>query len=395
MNLKKFMSTLTAAALATGAISVNAFANDKTTIFIAGDSTACNYGTDDNYAVPRAGWGMYLSSFIDDDIEVKNYAKSGRSSKSFAAEDNYTQLMSELGEGDYLLIQFGHNDQKKSSDEDLATRYTSPEGGINDEGSFKNSLYTSYIKPALDKGATPILLTPIPRYKFNEDGSIADSHGQYDDDVRELAEELDIDCLDVNTDISKVYDNHADDAVMMHAIYKDNTKGSDGLDTTHLNHLGGRAVAALVASELSFVDTDKTLVVKAPEDYLTITRADFAAELVRLMGAEKDGEAFADVTDEAYSKALTTAKTIGLAKGDGNNNFMPNRALTDEELKILVQRFCSINNISDADCNDIIASLTYETTIENSYMAYNKLYSALNGQSEGAAQTDDQIEKVE
>ncbi|MBR1736681.1 MAG: hypothetical protein IJ736_06640, partial [Firmicutes bacterium] len=168
----------------------NVFADDTAKkIYIVGDSTACIYGKDDKYAIPRGGWGMYFQDFLKDGPEVIDLALSGRSSKSFTSEEEYQKLKDELGSGDYLIIQFGHNDQKKSSDEDLEKRYTDPEGGKDDEGSFKNSLYTNYIKLAQDKGAKPIILTPVTRRSFDEKGKIKDVHGLYDDAVRELASE--------------------------------------------------------------------------------------------------------------------------------------------------------------------------------------------------------------
>ena len=151
-----------------GAFNVtSAFASDETNIFIVGDSTSCIYGYDDNYALPRAGWGMYLGDFLRSKYHVEDFAMSGRSSKSFATEDNYKKLLSEMNEGDYVLIQFGHNDAKKSNENDLKNRYTDSEGDINTEGSFKNSLYKNYIEPAERKRVQrPVLVTPIVRHEL-------------------------------------------------------------------------------------------------------------------------------------------------------------------------------------------------------------------------------------
>ena len=111
MKLKKIAAVAAAAAMLMPA-AVNA--DDSVKVYIAGDSTACNYGEDENYALPRGGWGMYLGKYIDG-AEVINCAKSGRSSKSLVAEDEYKEIMDNIKEGDYLLIQFGHNDAKTAA----------------------------------------------------------------------------------------------------------------------------------------------------------------------------------------------------------------------------------------------------------------------------------------
>ena len=205
MRLKAILAlSLSAVMFTTGMGAVNTMAEEKNKIFIVGDSTACKYGSDDNYAVPRAGWGMYLDMFTHD-AEVVDLAKSGRSSKSLTVEDEYKTLLNDMGKGDYLLIQFGLNDAKKSSEEDIQTRYTDPEGDKDTEGSFKNSLYKNYVVPAIEKGAKPILITPISRRSFNDDGTVKDTHGLYDDCVRELAKELDIPCVDATKLTAELY----------------------------------------------------------------------------------------------------------------------------------------------------------------------------------------------
>lgn len=402
MKSKRILPLLMSSALTLGLMSSPVCAEDKlSTIYIAGDSTSCIYKYDDKYVVPRAGWGMYLDKFLDSDVEVKDYAKSGRSSKSFAAEDNYKELMDNLSEGDYLFIQFGHNDQKKSSEEDKANRYTSPDGDKDTEGSFKNSIYKNYIKPALDKKAHPVLLTPIPRYKFNEDGTVNDSHGEYDDAIRELAAELNLPCLDITQFMSEIYNKNADNVSILHAIYADNKKGTNGLDTTHLNHLGGKVVACAVAANMLYNSSLSSLVAADEKNVMdlsciyTITRAEFVDSLMRMLNKEVSAEGFSDVSDEEISKTLAAAKELGIAKGDGEGHFMPDRELTADELKAFTERFCEVSGLSADEYSKISASLNRTTVSENAYLTLLELYSDLNGQSETENQTDDQIEKVE
>lgn len=256
MKLKRIITGVLASVMCVGAFNVtSAFASDETNIFIVGDSTSCIYGYDDNYALPRAGWGMYLGDFLRSKYHVEDLAMSGRSSKSFATEDNYKKLLSEMNEGDYVLIQFGHNDAKNKTEADIQNRYTDADGDVKTEGSFKNSLYKNYIEPAEEKGAKPVLLTPIVRHEFDENGKVIDAHGHYDDAIRELAKETNVPCIDVNQMTTDLYNKSgSEETRILHALFKSTEKGDNGFDYTHLNHFGGMTVAKMVAQALPSVD---------------------------------------------------------------------------------------------------------------------------------------------
>lgn len=217
---------------------------DKADVFLVGDSTVCEYGVDAGYSDKRNGWGMQIGNFLDSEkVTVKNLAISGRSSRSFITEANYQTLLNEIGVGDYLFIGFGHNDAKTD------TRYTDPQKPITDETSTKYYLYNYYIKPALEKGATPILTSPIVRLRFtafDDTGMIRDSHGFYDDCIKELAQELNIDFVD-NTQLTTDLYNELkyDGAKLLHAVYIEG-----GIDGTHLNSKGAYKVAEMVAQSV-------------------------------------------------------------------------------------------------------------------------------------------------
>ena len=129
------------------------------TLYLVGDSTVAQFN--DPYYYPRYGYGTQIGKYLSPSVTVNNLALSGRSSKSYidpADNANYAMLMSGLKAGDYLMIGFGHNDEK--ADPSL---YTNPNTDVTDPTSFQYYLYTYYIKPALTVGATPILTTPIVR----------------------------------------------------------------------------------------------------------------------------------------------------------------------------------------------------------------------------------------
>lgn len=433
MLLKKAVAgVLSAAMILSGIGAVNTMAEDNTKIFIVGDSTACVYGSDDNYAVPRAGWGMYLGDYVRN-AEVIDLAKSGRSSKSLTVEDEYNTLLNEMSEGDYLLIQFGHNDAKKSSEEDIATRYTAPEGDKNTEGSFKNSLYTNYIKAAQDKGTTPILLTPIARRSFDEDGNVKDTHGLYDDAIRELAEELNIPCVDVTKITTELYQELGfEGTAAFHAIYKDVTKGDKGHDNTHLNHYGANMIAYGIAKGLSNVNgINGCIAFSGGVNSNLVTRSEFTYQIVRLIG-----ENYADNTEMCFpdvdvlsidTTAISTAKKLGIVTGDEMGNFNPFNSINLQEMCTITARALSVagveldtdktvlNKFNKADelkpyaeesvaallnlWGDVIPSFANPREIMDkgsAYTLYSLVYDEINEADENAeAQSIDEIEKVE
>ncbi len=305
--------------------------SENGTIYIVGDSTACEYGYDKNYAVFRAGWGMYLSRYLSGNRKVVNLALSGRSSKSFTSEENYKKLKEDLTAGDCLLIQFGHNDAKKSTEDDLKNRYTDPEGDINTEGSFKNSLYKNYIKLAEEKGAVPVLISPVARRKFDENGRVIDSHGSYDDAVEELAKETGVDFIDMTAKTERLYNTYGTEFTKaFHAAYKDKTKG---IDNTHYNAYGANVAALQIAIELS---ADYNFYEEA-----FVTRGEFIEGLMRVIGeTEKtEGDVFADVpASHRYAASIAAAKRAGITNGDNDGKFNPDEALKSYDAVVFITR---------------------------------------------------------
>lgn len=144
----------------------------KKKLYIAGDSTACIYphfGEDNQF--PRTGWGQVIDRFLPE-YTIVDLALSGRSSKSFKTEDNFRYLCENISSGDYLVIQFGHNDSKKQD----PSRYTAP------DGEYQESLM-EYVRLARRHGAAPILATSISRNRPS-DASLE----EYVDAVRRLAD---------------------------------------------------------------------------------------------------------------------------------------------------------------------------------------------------------------
>ncbi|MDE5721209.1 MAG: hypothetical protein K2I30_00495 [Clostridia bacterium] len=229
-------------------------------IYLVGDSTVC--GFNDNYYLPRYGYGTQLYNYINCDAnQIVNLALSGRSSKSFLTESNYATLTSSISAGDYLIIGFGHNDEKS----DEPARFTSPVGDKSVAGSFQNSLYENYVKIATEKGATPILCTPIVRYDTSGSYTGSKVHvtsdGDYAAAIRALGEDTGTTVVDLTELTKTVYkaDNTAAAYFHAHTSY-DGEKPNEtptGRDDTHINMYGAKMVSYKLTQAL--LNTDCSL----------------------------------------------------------------------------------------------------------------------------------------
>ncbi|MFF4468734.1 rhamnogalacturonan acetylesterase [Streptomyces sp. NPDC001599] len=201
------------------------------TLFIAGDSTAAQKYSD---AAPETGWGMALPFFLRKDLRVANHAVNGRSSKSFVDEGRLDVVLGAIRPGDFLLIQFAHNDEK---DED-PTRYTEP-------WTTYQQYLRRYVDGARARGARPVLATPVERRRFDAEGKAVPSHGEYPAAMRALARQEGVALLDVQ----------ALSLALWQRLGAEETKAyfnwtATEQDNTHFNPPGAIAVARLVAREL-------------------------------------------------------------------------------------------------------------------------------------------------
>ncbi|WP_051251469.1 fibronectin type III domain-containing protein [Paenibacillus harenae] len=228
------------------------------TVYIAGDSTVQTY---DPYWEPEAGWGQMLPRFFGTEVAFKNHAIGGRSSKSFILEGRLDEILRTIRPGDYFLVQFGHNDATKSVPE----RYASP-------SDYKNYLKT-YVNGARQRGATPILVTPMGRRDFNaETGKFNVSFPEYVQAMKEVASELNTELVDLSTLSVAYYDSigaQATLSVFLHVepgIYQAFPNGS--ADNTHFQEYGAIQIARLLAGGIQELNAPLSAYVReieAPE----------------------------------------------------------------------------------------------------------------------------------
>ncbi|MBV6641451.1 MAG: rhamnogalacturonan acetylesterase [Cyclobacteriaceae bacterium] len=210
----------------------------STNIYMIGDSTMASYKED---RAPLTGWGQVMSDYFKKPIRVDNHATSGRSTKSFISEGRWDKVFENLQPDNYVFIQFGHNDAKK----DDPRRYADP------NGLYKENLI-KFVKETRDKGAIPILLTPIARRAFNDDGSIKNTHGDYLKAVNDVSKSLDVIMIDMfkltSEYVAKLGPDKSKDVYLWVEPNEIYPEGKE--DNTHLSTLGAHQFAKLVLREV-------------------------------------------------------------------------------------------------------------------------------------------------
>ena len=217
----------------------------KLTIFLAGDSTM---SVKETKVFPENGWGMPFVHFFDSTVTVDNRAKNGRSTKTFISEGLWQRLIDNVKAGDYVLIQFGHNDEAKEKLE----RYSTPD-------EYRANLIR-FISETRARGATPVLITPVSRRRFDSAGNAMATHEAYSPLVKEIADAQKVSFIDLDTQSRLLYQQFGKDnskwlflqlAPGEHPNYPNGRN-----DNTHFNELGARLVAQIVLADLKTLEPE-------------------------------------------------------------------------------------------------------------------------------------------
>lgn len=210
----------------------------KIKIWLIGDSTMAAKQVK---AFPETGWGMPFVYFWDSTVAVDNRAMNGRSTRTFTEEKRWEPVMNEMQEGDYVFIQFGHNDEVPTKKSYVP------------ENDFRNYL-TGYINDTRKKKAIPILLTPVARRSFDSTGHVRETHAVYAQIVRDVAKENKVTLIDLDAKSQVLLQQMGPDAsvyLFNHLAPGEHPNYPDGVkDNTHFNELGARRMAEIVLEEI-------------------------------------------------------------------------------------------------------------------------------------------------
>lgn len=238
MRIRKIVSAnlLVFAALIFGMVTESApGAKRPLTIYLAGDSTMAQKLPEKR---PETGWGEMLGAFFrDGTVTIDNRAQNGRSTKTFIEEKRWQAIVEQLQQGDYVFIQFGHNDESKEK----VGRYTPP-------ADYRNNLIR-FITDVRDQKAFPVLLTPVMRRRFDQRGNVQDTHGEYPDIVRSVAVEYRVPLIDMHRSSARILQQYGPEEsrkLFLQLKPDENPNYPKGIeDNTHFNPVGAEVMASL------------------------------------------------------------------------------------------------------------------------------------------------------
>ena len=196
-------------------------------ILLAGDSTVAAQAAGD-----AASWGQMLARFIDPALAVANHARNGHSLKSFLSSQRWDKLASDIRPGDIVVLQFGHNDEKKEN----ARAYSAPEQAY-------SGFLAALVADVRQHGGLPVLATPVARRTFNAAGLIENSHAGYDEAVRRLAAKRQVPLIDLTAMGAAMYQT-------LGPAQAPQAFSQAGRDPTHHNAYGAYILACLVGRAL-------------------------------------------------------------------------------------------------------------------------------------------------
>lgn len=209
-------------------------------IFMCGDSTMANKPLIP--AQPERGWGQLLPMYFQDSVRIENLAMNGRSTKSFRDEGRWQTVMDRLEPGDYVIVEFGHNDQKKEDPKRYSDAF----------GTFKKNL-ERYVREAREKQGRPILATPVTRRSFTG-GEVRDTHGDYSVAVRQVAAEQKVPLLEMHGRSAELVAKLGPElSKKMYMWYEPGEYASlpEGKqDSTHFNAYGASRICDLAVEEI-------------------------------------------------------------------------------------------------------------------------------------------------
>ena len=215
-------------------------ANDVTTLFLCGNSTV----VDQDYE-PWASWGQMITRWFDQEVAVANFAESGETASTFIAAGRLKKILSMMKEGDYVFVEFGHNDQKQK---------------FPGAGAYYNFAFClkQFIDEARARKANIVFVTPTQRRSFDENGKIRETHGDYPNAMRQVAKRENVPIIELHDMTRTFYETMGiDNSTKAFVHYPANTYPDQEkplADNTHFNTYGAYEIAKMVIEGIKNID---------------------------------------------------------------------------------------------------------------------------------------------
>ncbi len=210
-------------------------------LWLIGDSTMANYAPERG---PITGWGMPFTYFFDTTVTVCNRAAGGRSTRTFISEQRWQHVADSLEPGDYVMMQFGHNDEAKEPI--YKDRYTP----VPD---YKTNLIR-FITETRNKKAFPVLITPVTRMVFDTSGRMKETHAEYTAAVLEIGAQYNVPVIDLDKKSRELLNTLGPQTSKMLFMQLDSLENphypAGQKDNTHFNEYGARRIAEIVLKEM-------------------------------------------------------------------------------------------------------------------------------------------------
>ena len=227
--------------------------SESITVHLIGDSTVAEK---DPSARPETGWGTPFAERFDDSVTVENHARNGRSTRTFLEEGRWEPVVRELAETHYVFVQFGHNDEVPSKEQHTT------------EEEFVANL-EKFVDETRERGAEPVLLTPIARRRFDDAGEPEDTHRVYSGLTRDVARARDVPLIDADErsrSLLRELGPEESTSLYLHLSPGEHPNYPDGeTDDTHFSERGARRMAELVLEGIDELDLELAARIRRPD----------------------------------------------------------------------------------------------------------------------------------
>jgi pectin methylesterase-like acyl-CoA thioesterase/lysophospholipase L1-like esterase len=297
------------------------------------------------------GYGEYMQQYFSDKITVKDFTEAGATAKGFASTKEYSSFLDSVKEGDYVMICFGRYDSDSFSGGSSTAGVS-----VESQNGFYYNLYNSYVKPVSDRGAIPVLLTPVNNRAYNAAGEAVETTGEYDEDVRKLVTDKSLYFVNVSSITYELYKNMgAEGSKVLNAVDSKN-----GIDNTALSEFGAQTLAKQIVSAMKY--SSASLKNYILDDKLNakdiFTRGEFVEKLADIIGISdlRYTANFKDIVEgKSYEKAIGAAAQLGIVKGDEQGYFYPEAVLDGESMTAMLKAALNYAQRDDSVLNDVYA----------------------------------------